>query len=93
MNTTSNPQQRPTRGNFYQIRIGQHLDPECSDWLGGMAITNLEGGEAILFGLLIDQAALHGILQHLRDLNVTLIACNRMNPGIAKPGVNKAPKV
>ena len=47
------------RGEEYQIRIGQHLDSTCSAWLAGMAITNLDGGEAILRGVLIDQAALY----------------------------------
>ncbi len=64
-------------GQVYHIRVGQHLDPECSDWLGGLTITNIEGGEAVLSGPLVDQAALYGVLQSLRDLNVTLIEVTR----------------
>lgn len=65
------------RGEQYQIRIGQHLDAHCSAWLGGMTITNLEGGESMLSGLLIDQAALYGVLQSLRDMNITLLDVRR----------------
>jgi hypothetical protein len=63
----------------YRIRVGQHLDVDCSAWLGGLAITNLDGGQAILSGALADQAALYGVLQCLRDLNVPLIEVRRGN--------------
>ena len=64
---------RHVSGTFYRIRIGEHLDPECSAWLAGMTITNLDQGEALLSGVLIDQAALYGVLQTLRDMNITLL--------------------
>lgn len=76
--STSSAAPRQTAGSkLYQIRIAQHLDPECSAWLAGLAITNLEGGEAVLSGSLADQAALYGVLQVLRDLNVPLIDVRR----------------
>jgi hypothetical protein len=77
MNTSSSSQPSASRGEFYQIRIGQHLDPECSAWVAGLVITNLTGGEALLSGTLIDQAALYGVLQLLRDLNISLIEIRR----------------
>jgi len=77
MNVSSNPQHDRSKGNLYQIRVGQHLDLECSDWLAGLAITNLPTGEALLSGYLVDQAALYGVLQHLQDLNVPLIEVRR----------------
>jgi hypothetical protein len=73
------PTRQPVLGEFYQIRIGQHLDPECSAWLAGMTITNLDEGEATLDGVLVDQAALYGVLQSLRDMNVTLLDLRRVN--------------
>jgi hypothetical protein len=66
-----------SEGELYHIRVGQHLDAECSAWLGGLAITNLEGGEALLSGPLADQSALYGVLQRLRDLNVSLLDLRR----------------
>ena len=77
MNTSNTTQHNNAKGDLYQIRIGQHLDSECSDWLAGLVITNLPTGEAILSGYLIDQAALHGVIQQLRDLNVPLIEIRR----------------
>ena len=53
----------------YRIRVRGHLDPTCSDWLGGMTITTTgEGDEApvtTLVGRLLDQAALMGVLDTL----------------------------
>lgn len=79
MTTKSLSTRQPARGDFYHIRIGQHLDPECSARLGGMTITNFDDGEATLEGVLIDQAALYGVLQSLRDMNVTLLDLRRDN--------------
>lgn len=76
-NTSSAAQLTPSSGEFFQIRIGQHLDSECSAWLAGLVITNLEGGEAILSGFLTDQAALLGVLKVLGNLNVPLIEVRR----------------
>jgi hypothetical protein len=77
MNISGSSQNHPATGNLYHIRVGQHLDPEWSDWLAGLVITNLEAGESILSGYLVDQAALYGVLQRLRDLNVHLIEIRR----------------
>lgn len=65
------------QGEHYRIRVGQHLDTGYAPWLGGLAITNLPGGEAFLSGVLADQAALHGVLQCLRDWNVPLLDLRR----------------
>jgi hypothetical protein len=65
------------KGDLFHIRIGQHLDAECAAWVAGLMITNLAGGEAILSGTLVDQAALYGVLQRLRDLNIPLLEVRR----------------
>jgi hypothetical protein len=59
---------------FYQITITGHLDTHWSAWFDNMTISNEADGEAILYGLLIDQAALHGVLIKIRDLGLPLIA-------------------
>jgi hypothetical protein len=63
---------------YYEIKIKGHLDPCWSDWFGGLNVTHLEGGETLLAGTLPDQTALHGLLERIRDLNLTLISvtCN-----------------
>jgi hypothetical protein len=58
----------------YEIKIRGHLDPHWSDRFSGLALTHLEGNETLLSGPLPDQAALHGLLELVRDLNLTLIS-------------------
>lgn len=64
----------------YEIRVKGHLDPHWSEWFEGLTITNLEGGEALLSGEIVDQAALHGVLSNVRDLNLPLIAISTVDP-------------
>jgi hypothetical protein len=64
----------------YHIRIKGHLDQCWSDWFNGFTITNVENGEAILSGTIVDQAALHGVLMKVRDLGLPLLAVNHIEP-------------
>lgn len=59
---------------YYEIKIKGRLDPHWSDWFAGLQLTHLEGNETLLSGQLPDQAALHGLLERIRDLNITLIS-------------------
>lgn len=59
---------------YYEIRIKGHLDAGWSAWFAGLTLTHLEGHETLLAGPLPDQAALHGLLERIRDLNLTLIS-------------------
>jgi hypothetical protein len=62
----------------YTIRVQGHLAPRWEDWFAGMTMDYTAGGETILSGLIEDQAALHGVLAKVRDLNLVLIAVNRI---------------
>ncbi len=64
----------------YQIRVKGHLGQEWSVWFDGLTITNVEQGEAILSGVVVDQAALFGILLKIRDLGLPLLAVNHVEP-------------
>ena len=59
---------------YYDIKIRGHLDPHWSDWFASLNLTYLEGDETLVAGLLPDQAALYGLLERIRDLNLTLIS-------------------
>jgi hypothetical protein len=61
---------------FYEIRVKSHLESAWADWFDGLTISNLENGEAILTGYLLDQAALHGVLNRISNLGLTLISVN-----------------
>ena len=63
----------------YRIKLKGRLDPKWSDWFEQMKIST-EGGETILTGPVSDQAALHGLLIRIRDLNLTLLSLERIKP-------------
>ncbi len=67
---------KPTHPTCYEIRVAGHLSPQWSDWFEGLTITLEENGDTLLSGLVIDQAALHGLLKKVRDLGIPLLSVN-----------------
>lgn len=65
---------------YYEIKVKGYLNPGWSEWFLGMELTHLESGETLISGTLHDQAALHSLLERIRDLNLTLISVCRDNP-------------
>ena len=61
----------------YTIRVKGHLDQSWSAWFDGMAITNEANGDTAISGRVVDQAALHGLLVKVHNLNLTLISVLR----------------
>ena len=59
---------------YYEIKLKGYLDPQWSVWFTNLKLTHLVGDETLLSGTLPDQAALHGLLERIRDLNLTLIS-------------------
>ena len=59
---------------YYEIKVKGHLDQRWSDWFEGLTLAQLEGDVTQLSGLLPDQAAIYGLLERIRDLNVTLLS-------------------
>ena len=64
----------------YEIWVKGHLDAHWTPWFAGLEIANLENGEAVLSGEIVDQAALHGMLAKVRDLGLPLIAVAHVEP-------------
>jgi hypothetical protein len=64
---------------IYDIRVTGHLDPCWSEWFDGLTITNLDCGVAELRGDIVDQAALHGTLNKIRNLNLSLISVTNLD--------------
>ena len=55
-----------------EIRIKGHINPQWSEWFGGLSIRHSDPDETLIAGLVPDQAALYGIISHLRDLGLKL---------------------
>jgi hypothetical protein len=69
------------RSGGYEIRVRGKLGPDWAEWFDGMDISQDEEGETLLSGSVPDQAALHGLLARIRDLNLILISVNPHNEG------------
>jgi hypothetical protein len=68
----------------YEIRMDGVLDGRWSQWFEGLRIDH-QGGETLLSGTLPDQPALHGILDKVRDLGLSITAVRRI-PTREEPG-------
>lgn len=78
----------PGRPACYEIRVDCVLDGRWADWFGGLQVYS-DGTQTIIFGLLADQPALHGVLAKIRDLGLCLISVRRLNPGEARNGARQ----
>ncbi len=64
-------------GQVYQLKIKGYLDSYRSNWFEDMQITNeAENTITVLTGCIVDQTALHGLLNRVRDLGLTLLSLN-----------------
>jgi hypothetical protein len=64
----------------YEIRVADVLDARWTAWFNGLQIS-CQGEETVIYGLIADQAALHGLLTKVRDLGLCLISVRRLDPG------------
>ena len=65
----------------YEIRVKGRLDARWAAWFDGLTLTHGSDGTTIIHGPVADQAALHGLLQTIRDLGLPLISVNHAAPG------------
>ena len=62
----------------YSIRVAGHLASRWAEWLEGLELRHEPDGTTLLSGRLPDQSALFGVLIKIRDLNLTLLAVERL---------------
>jgi hypothetical protein len=64
----------------YEIRLNGHLDSRWAAWFDGLGLTHQSDGTTIISGLVADQAALHGLLQKVRDIGLPLVSVTQVDP-------------
>jgi hypothetical protein len=62
----------------YEIRLQGHLGNRWTTWFDGLTLTNCSDGTATIRGIVVDQSALHGLLQKVRDLGMQLISVTKI---------------
>jgi hypothetical protein len=84
MRDTSAGGDEPAR---YEIRLQGRLASRWAARFDGMTLTTYEDGTTVLEGLVVDQAALHGLLAKLRDIGLPLVTVTQMPPAalVASP--------
>lgn len=69
---------KDTNQSLYMIRIKEKISPQVLDWFEKAMVVTTEQNETIMACTIIDQAALHGVLSKIRDLNLTLISISKV---------------
>ncbi len=69
----------------YEIRLTGHLDPRRSSWFDGLTVRRESDGTTVIAGPVADQAALHGLLQRVRDLGLPLISVTQVDTARTEP--------
>ena len=73
----------------YEIRLKGHLDTRWAAWFDGLSLSRESDGTTILRGHIPDQAALHGLLQRVRDTGLPLVSVIRIEPDRAEMSTNE----
>ena len=74
------------RPSYYEIRVAGALPPEALLDYERLS-SSVEPVETVLYGPLLDQAALHGLLARLETLGVQILEVRRLhsqNPGASQ---------
>lgn len=88
MGDQGNRNTRPSSsGGFFEIRVKGHLDGKWAEWLESLEVELLENGETLLTGVIVDQAALMGVLNKLNRLNVTILSVGEGSHGEARASI------
>ena len=65
---------------WYEIRLKGHLDSRWAAWFHGLSLTHDSDGTTVISGPVLDQAALHGLLQKVRDVGIPLVSVAQIDP-------------
>ena len=92
MTQAGGPKNDRREAGRYEIRIQGHLDTRWAGWFDGLSLTHDSDGTTVIRGPVVDQAALHGLLQKVRDIGLPLVAVTHVGPNQAnRPDVDATP--
>ena len=77
----------------YEIRLKGHLASRWAAWFDGLSLTNENDGTTLIHGLVVDQAALHGLLQKVRDVGLPLVSVTQVDadqPDVLSPSLDSS---
>jgi hypothetical protein len=80
MSSTHAPIGRWDDAGLYEIRLKGHLDARWAAWFDGLSLIQDNDGITTIRGTVVDQAALHGLLQKVRDIGLPLLSVTRADP-------------
>jgi hypothetical protein len=63
----------------YEIHVKGYLDSSWSEWLDGLDVKLSENGETVIFGPIVDQSALMGVLNKLARMSLSIISLSEVN--------------
>ena len=69
----------PHETGRYEVRLKGHLDSRWAAWFDGLSLTQHGDGTTVIHGLVADQAALHGLLQKVRDVGLPLVSLTQVD--------------
>ena len=58
----------------YEVRVRGRLGSRWAAWFDGLSLTTTDDGFTVIRGPVVDQAALHGLLQKVRDAGIPLVS-------------------
>jgi hypothetical protein len=79
MTHTPRPSDDRSVGGRYEIRLSGHLHERWAAWFDGLTVAHRDDGTTVIGGPIADQAALHGLLQRVRDLGLPLISVTELD--------------
>lgn len=89
MNETQAATGEPDETSHCEIRLKGHLDARWAAWFDGLTLSNESDGTTLIQGPVLDQAALHGLLQKVRDVGLPLLSVQHVDQPTTRPTMNR----
>jgi len=69
----------------YQLCVRGHVSERRLSWFTDLAVVHTAAGDSLITATQLDQATLHALLQHIRDLGLELLSLQIVAPAASDP--------